>query len=227
MSDKNNSAERRPEPLCINADKVYDWVILQANIRENVDPTFTDPNFDELILCSATNISTEIFLTDAQGNPLPPNGVIAAEEVAERQDRGFIIDGKRVTLQKVTFVKTIYIVVEFSGLNGTEPFVVRTNPIAVEVPESIYLCAPDGTDLIVRFSDLEGSVRINCINTPPTEITLDIMLNLCQSVQTFANVTLELRADFCHPRENLMDSCHAPSVPRQCPVVFPGDRYGN
>ncbi len=226
MTDTQNLSARRPELLCINADKVYDWVILQANIRETVDPTFTDAAFDPLTLCTATNVTTDILLTDAAGVPLQPNGVIEVEEVAERQDRRFIIDDKKVTLQKVTFLKTIYVVVEFSGLDGTGPFVVRTTPAPIEVPESIYLCAPEGTDLVVRFSDLEGSVRINCIGTPtPTDVTLDIMLNLCQSVQTFANVTIEVRADFCKPREVLTEKCHAPAIPRQCPVVFPGEHY--
>ncbi|GAA0305544.1 hypothetical protein GGQ92_002519 [Gracilibacillus halotolerans] len=230
MSDiQNLKGRKNPEILCINADKVYDWVILQANIRETVNPTFTDPGFNDLTLCTATNVNTDILLTDAVGDPLSPNGIIDVEEVADRQDRSFIIDGRRVTLQKVTFLKTIYVVVEFSGLNGSDPFVARTNPIEIEVPESIYLCAPEGTDLVVRFSDLEGSVRINCIGTPPADVTLDIMLNLCQSVQTFTNVTVEVEADFCHPREILAEQCHTPAVPRQCPVVFPGEhrRFDN
>lgn len=230
MTDMQNLAERKtPELLCINVDKVYDWVILQANIRETAVPTFTDDLFVPSVLCTATNVTTDILLTNSTGDPLAPNGVLDVVEVAERQERRFVIDGKRVTLQKVTFLKTIYVVVEFNGLDGTAPFVVRTEPIPVEVPESIYLCAPDGTDLVVRFSDLEGSVRINCTTeTPPAFVSLDIMLNLCQSVQTFTNVTVEVKADFCEPREVLTEQCPAPAIPRQCPAVFPGEHnhYG-
>lgn len=209
-----------PEILCINTDKVYDWVILQNNINNTflaadlgalpVDPC--DP--------AVSNLRTNCYLVDAAGNPLPPNREIAVIETSDRQDRTFLVDNKQVLLQKVSFQSTIYVVVEISGLNGTTPFIEQTQPIAIEIPESIFLCAPEGTDLIVRLSDIECNVVLNCAGT--TLGNVDISLQLCQSVQAVTNVTVELPANFCEPREVFTEQCSTPIIPAQCPVVFPG-----
>jgi|SRR5690625_1426310 len=209
-----------PEMLCINTDKVYDWVILQANINNTI--TAADLGALPVDPCDAavTNLTTNCYLVDAAGNPLQPNQEIAVVETNDRQDRTFLVDGKQILLQKVTFQSTVNVVVEISGLNGTTPFVEQTMPIPIEIPESIFLCAPEGTDLVVRLSDIECNVVVNCAATALGSI--DISLNLCQSVQTTTNVTVELPADFCQPREVFTEQCTTPVIPAQCPVVFPG-----
>ena len=93
-------------------------------------------------------------------------------------------------------------------------------PIPIEIPESIFLCAPEGTDLVVRLSDIECNVVLNCVGGALGSV--DISLNLCQSVQTVTNVTVELPAEFCQPREVFTEQCPTPTIPAQCPVVFPG-----
>ncbi|MFE8695025.1 hypothetical protein ACFYKT_01485 [Cytobacillus sp. FJAT-53684] len=211
------------ELLCINAEKVYDWVMLQNAINQNVlaaslglPPGFNpcDP--------SVTNLITRCYLVDAAGDPLPPNAEIAAVEIGEREDRQFIIHGALVTLQRVTFIKTINVVVEFSGIAGTTPFFGTSVPITIDIPESVFLCAPDGTRLIVRISNVECSNRVNC--TAGVLTSVDLSLNICQSVQAVADVTLELTADFCQPRDLLAaDQCGSPTIPPQCPVLFPGN----
>jgi len=209
-----------PEVLCINTDKVYDWVILQANINNTI--TAADIGALPVDPCdpAVTNLETDCYLVDAAGNPLPPNREIPVVETSDRQNRAFLIDGNQVVLQKVSFQSTINVVVEFRGLNGTTPFVEQTAPIPIEIPESIFLCAPEGTDLVVRLSDIECNVVVNCVGT--TLGSIDISLGLCQSVQAVTNVTIELPADFCQPREVFTEQCPAPIIPTQCPVVFPG-----
>lgn len=208
------------ELLCVNTDKVYDWVISQTNVNTNV--TVADIGTLPVDPCAAavTNLTTECFLTDSAGNPLTLNSVVPVTETRDREDRSFVIDGTEVVLQNVAFQKNLNLVIEFTGLNGTTPFVERSLPIAIEIPESIFLCAPEGTDLIVRLSDIECNVVLNCTGTALTSV--DVTLNLCQSVQTTANVTVELVADFCQPREVLTEQCPTPTIPPQCPVLFPG-----
>lgn len=209
-----------PEILCINAEKVYDWVILQATANTTV--LAADLGGLPVDPCGATvsNLTTECFLTDAAGNRLTPNSPIAVTETRDREDRPFIIDGTEVVLQNVAFQKTVYVVVEFSGLDGTTPFVEQSAPITLDIPESLFMCAPVGTDLVVRMSDIECSVRLNCTGTALTSV--DVALNLCQSVQSVAGVTVEIEADFCQPRDILTEQCPAPIIPPQCPVLFPG-----
>ncbi|MEI3614750.1 hypothetical protein [Pseudogracilibacillus sp. SO30301A] len=215
-----NPKQIGPEMLCINTDKVYDWVILQANINNTI--TAADLGVLPVDPCdpAVTNLTTECYLVDAAGNRLPPNQEIAVMETNDRQDRTFLVDGKQVLLQKVTFQSTVNVVVEIRGLNGTTPFVEQTAPIPIEIPESIFLCAPEGTDLIVRLSDIECNVVLNCAGGALGSV--DVSLNLCQSVQTVTNVTVELPASFCQPREVFTEQCSTPIIPAQCPVVFPG-----
>lgn len=209
-----------PELLCINAERVYDWVILQANINNNVSVADLGPLPVDPYDAAVSNLTTDCYLVDAFGNPLLPNAVVDIKEVGERQSRTFVIDGAQVALQKISFIKTVNVVIEFSGLNGTTPFVQQSLPIAIEIPESLFLCAPEGTDLIVRLSDIEYNIRVN--GTAGALTSVDIALGLCQSVQAVTNVTLELTADFCQPRDILIEQCPAPLIPAQCPVLFPG-----
>lgn len=208
------------ELLCINTEKVYDWVILQSNVNTSV--TAADLGGLPIDPCGAavSNLTTECFLTDAAGNRLGPNSEITVIETRDREDRAFVIDGVDVILQNVAFRKDLFIVVEFSGLEGTTPFIEQSAPIAIEIPEALFMCAPEGTDLVVRITDVECSIRLNCTGTTLTSV--DISLNLCQSVQSIANVTIELVADFCQPRDVLTEQCPTPVIPPQCPVLFPG-----
>ncbi|WP_067837797.1 hypothetical protein [Amphibacillus sediminis] len=217
---------RPPQPveelLCFNAEKVYDWVMLQETVNQTV--LAADLGVLPIDPCGPTvsNLTTRCYLVDPlTGNPLPPNAEIAVVETADRQDREFIIDGTQVTLQRVSFEKTLSLVVEFSGFDGTTPFLEIGDPIEIEIPESVFLCAPEGTRLVVRVSDVTCSASINCTATTLTSV--DVSLNVCQSVQSVADVTLELEASFCEPRDVLaIDECPNPIIPPQCPVVFPG-----
>lgn len=213
-------SQMQRELMCVNAEKVYDWVISQASVNTTV--LAADLGGLPIDPCGAavTNLTTECFLTDVAGNRLTPNDLINITETRDRDNRPFVIDGTDVILQNVSFQKTLYLVIEFSGLNGTTPFLEQSPPVPVVIPESIYMCAPEGTDLIVRISDVDCSVRLNCTGTTLTSV--DISLNVCQSVQSVANVTVELFTDFCSPRDILTEQCQAPIIPPQCPVLFPG-----
>ncbi len=217
---KNKPSQIGQELLCINAEKVYDWVILQGNVNTTVQAADLGGLTIDPCGAAVSNLTTECFLTDVAGNRLTPNDIIDITETRDRDDRPFIIDGAEVMLQNVSFQKTLYVVVEFSGLNGTTPFIEQSPPIPVTIPESLFMCAPDGTDLVVRITDVDCSVRLNCTGTTLTSV--DISLNVCQSVQSVTNVTVELVTDFCEPRDILTEQCPSPMIPPQCPVLFPG-----
>lgn len=210
------------ELLCFNAEKVYDWVILQETVNQNV--LVADLGVLPIDPCNpaVSNLSTRCYLIDPlTGNPLPQNAEIEVDEDDDRQDRDFIIDGNQVTLQRVSFVKNLSLVVEFSGFEGTTPFLEISDPIEIEIPESVFLCAPEGTRLVVRISDVICNVSVNCVIGALESV--DVSLNICQSVQSVADVTLELEASFCEPRDLLVtDECPSPVIPPQCPIVFPG-----
>ncbi|SDK49596.1 hypothetical protein [Sediminibacillus albus] len=219
---ESQSLQGAQELLCINTEKVYDWVILQANVSQNVLAAALGALPIDPCGPTVSNLTTTCFLVDPDtGEELPPNAEITIDELGEREDRTFVIDGSLVTLQRVTFTKTLSVVIEFSGLTGTTPFVETTEPITIEIPESLFLCAPEGTRIAVRLSDLDCSVNVNCVAAALTSV--DIVLNICQSVQSLADVTIELVADFCQPRDVLVEQCPTPTIPPQCPVLFPGN----
>ncbi|WP_053217129.1 BMQ_0737 family morphogenetic spore coat protein [Virgibacillus senegalensis] len=219
---ESQSLQGAQEPLCINTEKVYDWVILQEDVSRNVlagalGTLPIDPGGP-----TVSNLTTTVYLVDpATGEELDLNEEIPIEELGERENRTFVIDGAMVTLQRVTFTRSLAVVVEFSGLTGTTPFVEISDPITIDLPESLYLCAPEGTRIAARLSDLDSSVTVN--TTAGALTSIDIVLGICQSVQSLADVTIELMADFCQPRDVLVEQCPAPAIPPQCPVLFPGN----
>lgn len=220
---KNQPAQLPVELLCFNAEKVYDWVLLQESVTENVSAD--DIGVLPIDPCdpAVSNLSINCYLVDPlTGNQLPPNAeIVIDEDPDDREDRDFVIDGTQVTLQQVNFEKTLSLVVEFSGFDGTTPFLEISDPIEINVSESVFLCAPEGTSIVVRVSDVICNASVNCDNGELESV--DVSLDVCQSVQSVANVTLELEAGFCQPRDLLVtEECPTPVIPPQCPIVFPG-----
>ncbi|RLQ92422.1 BMQ_0737 family morphogenetic spore coat protein [Falsibacillus albus] len=210
------------ELLCINAEKIYDWVILQSSDSQTVIEIFPAEGFSPCA-SGVTNLVTTCVLTDSSGTPvsLSSPDAVSIQEIGTRESRQFMVDGAVVTLQDVSWIKSFYIVVETTGIQGTTPFLFRSQPVLFEIPESAFLCAPDGTDLLVRITEFDCRTRFRCLGRNTASI--DVFINLCQSVQTFANVTIELEAEFCQPRDIINEQCPAPIVPPQCPVIFPAN----
>src|SRR5690625_6253651 len=73
------------ELLCINAEKVYDWVILQATIDNNVLAADLGPLPIDPCAPTVSNLTTNCFLADVNGNPLPLNSEIPVTEVGDRK----------------------------------------------------------------------------------------------------------------------------------------------
>ena len=213
------------ELLCINTNKVYDWILEEATASQTIlAATLALPAAIAAVLCLPTAlVKITPILTDVNGIPLPPNSEVTVTELQPRVDRQFEVDGALVTLQKVSFSKIVYVVLEISGVIPATgvPFLVQTLPLPFTVNESAFLCAPAGTQLLVSISDFEAQTVLNC-DAEGVFVSIGLSIVVCQSIQTVSPVTLELTASFCSPREPLFENCPRPTIPPQCPVVFPG-----
>lgn len=215
----SSSISINQENLCVNVEKVYDWIIEESTGSTTV-PVATMPL---ALPVDSTDVVADCILTDATGAPFPINSEVSVTEVAPREDRQFEIDGALVTLQRVTFSKVLYVVLKVSGVDpetGT-PFIITSLPRPFNFVESEFLCAPAGTSLIVRISNFTCLTTINR-NETGAITGFGLRIFVCQSIKTFAPATIRLSADFCNPRELLTEQCANPIMPPQCPTIFPG-----
>ncbi|MFA9556942.1 hypothetical protein ACERII_06550 [Evansella sp. AB-rgal1] len=193
------------ELLCINTTKVYDWIINEAEF----DITLDDVDLPNDLDCDdIDSVTCEVEPTDYT--------------VLSREDRPFVIDGTQVTLQQVLIQKSFDVTVIVTT-NGQE---VEAGTFPFSRCEKVILCAPEGTDITIDYTDVDCFVCVfNCDDaTPGASLDLGITVRLCQSIQSTFPVTVELFADFCEPRESIqpiVSGCPEPIRPPQCPVLFP------
>ncbi len=215
---KDKSIHPPLRTLCINTEKVYDWIIEESTGSTSV-PVGTLP---VPLPANAANVQVGCMLTDATGAPFPVNGEVLVTETAPREDHQFEIDGGTVTLQRITFTKTLYAVLQ---VTGTDPatgmqFSIASTPRPFNFIKMVFLCAPVGTSLVVRVSNFSCLTTINR-NTEGEITGFGLVIFVCQSVQTVAPVTIEISANLCRPRDQISEQCPDPRIPPQCPNVFP------
>ncbi|WP_087972258.1 hypothetical protein [Oceanobacillus rekensis] len=193
------------ELLCINTKKVYDWVINDATF----DITIASAENPEGVSCDdIESLSCEVV-------PDLENGIVELG----REDREFMIDDETITLQLVTLRKN-FAVNLFATLDNGTTVPISDNPFEFSRCEQVVLCAPEDTDIDVTYTDVDCFVCDFICDGDLSDI--QITVRLCQSIQSTFEVTLEIVADFCQPREELpLGPCPAPTIPPQCPVVFP------
>ncbi|GGA38359.1 hypothetical protein [Psychrobacillus lasiicapitis] len=233
MQAKNLSGGQ--ELICINVDKVYDWIVKERSF-DFVLPT------GNIVFTPTAGVPTGTAPTTLTGavvtcevTPDPVNPVI----IVDREDRPFVIDGTPVTLQQLNIRKNFVIRLCITLADGTvltsAPSVVGgTNAsLLISRCEVVTMCAPEGTDVEITYTDLDcfictpGVLTVGTTATPGIPagsiniagLTLSIVT--CQSIQSTFPVTVEFLAEFCEPREELATECPAPIRPLQCPVIFP------
>ncbi|MFC4403909.1 hypothetical protein [Gracilibacillus xinjiangensis] len=212
--------ENNQELLCIQTDKVYDWVINEASFDLNVTGL-------EFPLDPATGIQLEC--TDIL--PETVTCVVEPDEVepifvADRQDQLFVIDDQEVTLQLVTIRKNFNVTLFVDTIPTLGGTAIEVGTVPFTRCEQVILCAPEGTDILVNLTDVSCFVcNVNCepgTTTEMDEINATVTVRLCQSIQSTHEVTIEVVAEFCEPREALpLPPCPPPVIPAQCPVLFP------
>ncbi|MFJ7733235.1 hypothetical protein ACIQXF_15205 [Lysinibacillus sp. NPDC097231] len=201
-----------PELICINVDKVFDWIVKEMSF----DMTLTGP-------ISFPEITPSTVLTGARVTcnvvPATTNPIV----ILNRENRNFTIDGSSVCLQNLTIQKN-FLLTLFVTLPGGTVFTSTTIPVSR--CEQVTLCAPKGTDVEILFTDLDCFVcTTGTLTAGEGTITfsaLTITISVCQSIQSTFPVTVEFLATFCEPRAELPFTCPAVVRPNQCPTVFPG-----
>ncbi|WP_335872295.1 hypothetical protein [Bacillus sp. 2205SS5-2] len=209
-----NKSPNNQELLCIEAEKVYDWIIEESIFKTSIN----NVNFD-----FGTGVSCDQIAS--------VTCTITALEITEvpdsREDVQLIIDGEPITLQKILLKKVITYSPTLTLENGNT---VTNAGFQFVAFEEVVLCAPEGTTINASETEL------NCIVTGysfcqvidgGTELSLNFSVKflICQSITATFPVILELKAGFCTPREPLAIDCPTPFVPAQCPSLFPVDRH--
>ena len=232
MQAKNLSGGQ--ELICINVDKVYDWIVKERSF-DYVLPT---GNIVFLPTASVPTSTTPMTLSGAvvkcEVTPSPVSPIV----IVDREDRPFVIDGTPVTLQQLNIRKNFVITLCITLADGTvltsAPPTATVNPsLLLSRCEVVTMCAPDGTDVEITYTDLDCFICTPGVLTVGTGATptipagsiniagLTLSIVTCQSIQSTFPVTVEFLAEFCEPRDDLPTECPAPVRPLQCPVVFP------
>nr|WP_304212958.1 S-Ena type endospore appendage [Fredinandcohnia onubensis] len=165
------------------------------------------------------------FLSDENGNPLDqydPNSINCEEQTEEYPRENVKVtlqNGKKVTLQKVTVLKSGFITVKFLN-SKNKVCMVCTFPFLEY--ETFHLCAPEGTTLKCKITDFECKVKIlPQFNKHSNCVKIQIFIQICQSIQVIGEVKVEVFAALCNPREEIKDTtiCPPPEIPGDCPLV--------
>ncbi|MBZ5753652.1 hypothetical protein [Metabacillus rhizolycopersici] len=221
----------KQETLCIKVPKVYDWVVGQIQVPvqsfrgtsglERLN--FTCDEINEQV--QGGQLTAECILTDENGHPVDPlaPGSISCTEIDGRNDVNVILPtGETVTLQKVIVLKKGYFVVQISNVRGESCI---SSPQPFSVCEQFLLCAPEGTFLKCTITEFECNACFMCnldnVGNPSFQ-QIDVSINMCQNVQMESIVTLEIDANICQPRSEIVVNCPPKNLPPQCPAVFSG-----
>lgn len=219
MQEKKFDEKFDKELMCVNVDKVYDWIV-----KENTFDIFpTSP-------VTFTGLPAGTSLVGATVTCEVVPATVRPIEILNRVDRQFCIDGKNICLQQLTIRKNFTVTIVLTLATGV---VFRSTGIAASRNEMVILCAPEGTDVEVTYTELDcfvtstGTLTLAAAGGAVTFSALVISVTSCQSIQSTFPVTVEILADFCEPREDLPTACPAPSHPPQCPQLFPDHGHGH
>ncbi|OIJ16939.1 hypothetical protein BKP45_20815 [Anaerobacillus alkalidiazotrophicus] len=149
--------------------------------------------------------SLECYLADPCGNrisPFSPDSIDCIEipqENGRRNKKILTPNGDMVTLQKVKLLKKGCIGVEFKR-HGQ----LCKKLVPFEFTEDLLLCAPEGTRIECEI------IAFDCtaiIQTNDSCARIEVFINVCQSIQSEADVIISLEGEFCKPRLGLNSEC--------------------
>jgi len=206
-----NMPSQAQELICINVDKVFDWIVKEMSFDFSPTGPITFPGV------TATTDLTGAVAT-CKVVPATTNPIV----ILNRENRQFTIDGATVCLQNLTIQKNFILTIVVCLPNGT---MFTSTAIPLSRCEQVTLCAPQGTDVEILFTDLDCFVcTTGTLTAGAGTITfsaLTITVSVCQSIQSTFPVTVEFLATFCEPRAELPFACPGVVRPAQCPAVFP------
>lgn len=211
MSKKKHELEK----LCINVNKVYDWVTRQVEKDINFigDKGWKKLGFDDVTPCPdlEDDFIVKVIFEDVE-----------CEEVGKRKD---IFVEEFDTLMQIVKIKVqgnFRIVFFKEDDKKFEPIVSDLIPFCIF--EKFVLCAPEGTKIKCHVYDSFGFGGICCNGDDFQELAVTLVL--CLSVQAEAKVKVQIEGKICQPREDIIlpipiRECPEIEFPPQCPNVFP------
>lgn len=207
----NMPSQAQQELICINVDKVFDWIVKEMSFDFSPTGPITFAGVTPTTDLSGAVVTCKVV-------PSPTNPIV----ILNRENRQFSIDGSTVCLQNLTIQKNFILTIVVCLPNGT---MFTSNTVSLSRCEQVTLCAPKGTDVEILFTDLDCFVcTTGTLTAGAGTITfsaLTITVSVCQSIQSTFPVTVEFLATFCEPRAELPFACPGVVRPAQCPAVFP------
>ena len=200
------------ELICINVEKVYDWVVKDMSFEFNPTSPISFPGLPADASVAGASVTCQVV-------PNANNPVV----IMNRENRTFTIDGTSVCLQQLTVQKNFTVTICITLTNGT---MYTSTSFDISRCEHVVMCAPKGTNVDVTYTDLDcfvcstGTLTNNANGTVTFE-NLSLSVAVCQSIQSTFPVTVEFLADYCDPRADLPIACPPASRPNNCSVVFP------
>lgn len=213
---QENKTSQVRELICINVDKVYDWIMKELTFELTPQGAVSFPTLPPTV--DLTNASIQCNVV-----PAPTNPVV----ILNRENRCFTMGGKNVTMQQLTIQKNFVVTIAVRTANCV---VYESAPFNISRCEQITLCAPQGTDVSVTYTDLDCFVCSTGAITPDfppggtptiTFSNLSITVSVCQSIQSTFPVTVEFLAEYCEPRADIVSGCSQPARPQKCGNIFP------
>ncbi len=208
---QENMPSHDRELICINVDKVFDWIVKEMSFDISPTGPITFPGVTPTTVLTGATVTCRVI-------PAATNPIV----ILNRENRQFSIDGSTVCLQHLNIQKNFILTIVVTLPTGT---VFTSTEIPVSRCEQVTLCAPKGTDVEILFTDLDCFVCTTGTLTAGTgTITfsaLTITVSVCQSIQSTFPVTVEFLATFCEPRADLPFSCPTAVRPKQCSLIFP------
>src|SRR5699024_5110504 len=138
-----NKAAAEQELLCINTEKVYDWVLNEASFDVNINDLELPINTvtgDQLECDDIDQSTVTCMVSSAAVDPIV---------VLSREDQVFVVDGEEVTLQFVNIRKNFDVTVFVSLIPELGGGTIEVGTASFTRCEQVILCAPEGTDINV------------------------------------------------------------------------------
>lgn len=208
-------------PLCIRADKLFDWVT--RRIEKTFDFDQDDINFFD---GRKSEINPCEFFDDPDDVEVDIKNVdIECDQVGSRQD--VYLPELELELQEVRIKKQGTFQVVLAGEHKGKERTLTSSPVNVCFFERFILCAPESTEISCEVYDAGGSGALLCVDNDNGDFELSLSLLICQSVQVSADVIMEVEGKICRPRNDIVlpvdHVCDEIPFPKQCPQIFPAE----
>ncbi|TLS37469.1 hypothetical protein [Pseudalkalibacillus caeni] len=197
-------------PECIEATKVYDWVVLTNRDKNKIQ--IPEECFTAIEDCR--HMGEEVTATCEW---VDSGAATTRCDIIREVPANIGVESAKL----VTLSFHVHIRVQFF-CDGMQ---ICDFEVPVHFMDDVILCHPEGTTIDCNIFDVVCSV----ITSPMLGDMVIIDVSVCKDVQVTAPVKLEVEAKFCGPRqaipvEEVTPTCpRFPLFPEQCPEFFPPD----